>query len=145
MSLIGGGGGSGGGDRDVVTIDWVMLCRRFSTDGNDLPYIEGIFSGFTVPEVPVYGTGTLVIRLRGEPGKECKLLVQLLGSTGDLSMLGIPTAATVILGEAGYKDLSSEVRLLFPEAGQYQLRVSAEQEVRVLPLTVEVSGPPAVH
>ena len=53
--------------------------------------------------------------------------------------------ATLTIEENGLSDQSVEARLPFSQPGRYELRVSANGQTRVLPLTVELSSPTVVH
>ena len=50
-----------------------MLCKTVRRDADGLPCIDGIIDTFTVPEVPTFGEGTIVFRLRGNPNQEVYL------------------------------------------------------------------------
>ena len=129
----------------MVTIEWAMLCKTFRLDENELPCIEGIFSSFVAPDLPFEGTGTLVVRLRGEHGESAIVTVELREPGGAVAAVGTPSDATVTIGEQGLQDLSVRIRLPFQNVGRYELRVSANDQERCLPLTVELSKPPVVH
>ena len=127
----------------MVSIEWVMLCKTVQEDADGLLCIDGIIDTFTVPEVPIFGHGIIVFRLRGKPNQEVTLRIDLRGPIG--TWLAEIPLATITIDETGLSVHSVAARLPFAQPGRYELRVFANEQTCVLPFTVELSSPTAVH
>ncbi len=126
----------------MVSIEWVILCKNVQEDVDGLLCIDEIIDTFTVPEVPIFGPGTIVFQLRGKPNQEVTLRIELRGPTGARLLT---ESAEMTIAENGLSDRWVQARLGFLQPGRYELRVSANGQTRVVPLTVELSSPTVVH
>ncbi len=127
----------------MVSIEWVILCKNAHEDADGLLCIDGIINTFTVPEVPTFGEGNIVFRLRGKPNQEVTLRIDLREPLG--TWLAEIPLATITIDETGLSVHSVAARLPFAQPGRYELRVFANEQTRVLPFTVELSSPTVVH
>ena len=127
----------------MVSIEWVMLCKTVREDADGLLCMDGIIDTFTVPEVPIFGHGTIVFQLRGKPNQEVTLRIDLRGPTG--TWLAEIPPGTITINENGLAVHSVAARLPFSRPGRYELRVFANGQTCVLPFTVELSSPTVVH
>ena len=127
----------------MVSIEWVMLCKTVREDVDGLLCIDGIIDTFTVPNVPTFGEGNIVFRVLGKPTREVEVRIDLRGPTG--TWLAEIPPATMTINENGLAVNSVATRLPFAQPGRHELRVSANGQTRVLPLTVALSSPTVVH
>ena len=126
----------------MVSIEWVMLCKTVREDVDGLLCIDGIIDTFTVPNVPTFGEGNIVFRVLGKPTQEVEVRIDLRGPTGERLLT---ETAKMTIEEDGVSDRWVEARLAFLQPGRHELRVSANGQTRVLPLTVALSSPTVVH
>ena len=83
----------------MVSIEWVILCKNAHEDADGLLCIDGIINTFTVPEVPTFGEGNIVFRLRGKPNQEVTLRIDLREPIG--TWLAKIPLATITIDETG--------------------------------------------